>query len=343
MLPCLDQLAPYVASRLVSRVNRGPLAIFNYTQDCVYAGAWDAVTLAARGLVLDVETGECVARSFDKFFNHGEPAAPHPPEAPPDVVTVKLDGSLGISYRLDGETRWTTRGSFYSPQAAVAERIWRGSYAKMDIPDPLTLLVEIISPDTRNICRYDFEDLVVIGLRDRRTCEDLAWSEVEAFAAERGLRCADRVDGGLAELTARARQMDHTEEGFVLRWGDLRLKVKSSEYLRVARLIAGMTDRAVADLWYAGRLDLLAPLPEEHRGFAMELMERLDEELVGVGAEYTTAWAAVADLPDRKAVALAVQGQPLFGAVMQRFGGRVPDLKLEVYRRRHDARPREVG
>jgi RNA ligase len=37
-----------------------PLTIWNYSQTTQYAGKWDEVTLMARGLVTDNQTGEIV-------------------------------------------------------------------------------------------------------------------------------------------------------------------------------------------------------------------------------------------------------------------------------------------
>jgi RNA ligase len=345
-VPSLDTLAAYVERRLVSRVDMGSLAIFNYTERATYECAWDDVTQAARGLVLNVETGEVVARAFDKFFNLGERGIVQTlPDAPPDVVTVKHDGSLGIGFRHEGRMRWTTRGSFYSPQAAIGQAIWDRDHAGVRIPDELTPLVEIIAPGTRNVVNYgDRECLALLGIRNRHTGRDLSYETVEGWADAWGLPVTERVTGGLPEIVDRAARMSHQEEGFVVRWGDFRVKVKSTEYMRVARLIAGLTDRAIADLWYAERRDLLVPLPEEHRGFAETRMAEFDGEATMLGDELDALWERVGGIADRRALVNTVgREHALFGAVMNRFSGRAPDLRLLVYRRRFDAKPREVG
>ena len=48
----------------------------NFTRKAFYKGAWDAQTVRARGLFLDKNTGEVVARGYDKFFNIGQSGAP---------------------------------------------------------------------------------------------------------------------------------------------------------------------------------------------------------------------------------------------------------------------------
>lgn len=48
----------------------------NFTRKAFYKGAWDEQTIRARGLFLDKNTGEVVARGYDKFFNIGQSGAP---------------------------------------------------------------------------------------------------------------------------------------------------------------------------------------------------------------------------------------------------------------------------
>lgn len=94
------------------------LVLFNYTQQCQYAGRWNWFEQQSRGLILNATTGEIVARPFPKFFNLGEctPAL----GATIDYITEKWDGSLGILYRHNDEYKIATRGSFTGEQAQWA-------------------------------------------------------------------------------------------------------------------------------------------------------------------------------------------------------------------------------
>ena len=53
-----------------------PLRLFNYTELAQFQKAWNPVTRACRGLIINRLTGEIVARPFPKFFNHGEAQSP---------------------------------------------------------------------------------------------------------------------------------------------------------------------------------------------------------------------------------------------------------------------------
>ena len=77
-----------------------PLRIFNYTAACQYSGEWNAATLLCRGLVVNSDSGQVLARPFAKFFNYGQPGAPALDPTAPVTVFDKLDGSLGIGLRF---------------------------------------------------------------------------------------------------------------------------------------------------------------------------------------------------------------------------------------------------
>ena len=108
------------------------LWILNYSKTCTYAGEWDEVTLAARGLVVDKDAN-IVARPFIKFFNKEEleqrevlinnPLIDKIPTDLPFETFDKMDGSLGILFWYDGEWIFASRGSFTSAQAFEGKEI----------------------------------------------------------------------------------------------------------------------------------------------------------------------------------------------------------------------------
>ena len=295
-LPSLAELRAAVAARLVSqkalRTRSGQTyLLFNYTPQATYSRAWTDVTMAARGLIVCEETGEIVAAPLRKFMNLGEPLGDGSVAGVRDgpfEAFVKLDGSLGIMYRADGEVRWATRGSFTSTQSRVAQAIWDARYRQHDallLDDPewarLTLLAEIIHPETRVVCRYDFEGLVLLAARDRRTGEDLPYERLVGIAGRLGMPLVERVEGDLDALLRRAATLDDNREGFVLRWPDgYRLKVKGAAYKELHRVLSNMTPQRLAQEWREGRLqDVMLLMPEEFREEAEAIQAELDDRL----------------------------------------------------------------
>ncbi len=59
-------------SRYIKERQFGEISSFNFTRDAFYRGEWNEETLRARGLFINTNTKEIVARSYDKFFNVNE-------------------------------------------------------------------------------------------------------------------------------------------------------------------------------------------------------------------------------------------------------------------------------
>ena len=129
--------------------------IYNYSKQTLYEKDWDEVTLVCRGLILDSDLN-IVSRPFGKFFNYEEPDAQAIKFKPPFKLYDKMDGSLGISYKVNGKVFIASRGSFTSPQAIEANVILQEKYKdSLDkFEDGKTYLFEIIYG---NSVYYTFE------------------------------------------------------------------------------------------------------------------------------------------------------------------------------------------
>lgn len=324
-LPRLSQFdqmeqAGWIWSKRIKTADGRTYRLFNYSKGCAYERIWNEVTTVSRGLIICEETGEVVAASMPKFYNLGETVIPGVVASVQEgdfEALVKLDGSCGIGYRLDGRYRWATRGSFASEQAAVAQAMWDEKYAHNDALlcgqwNHLTLVTEIIHPETRVVCRYDFQDLVLIAARDRFTGEDLSYAELTAIGLRLGMRVVERIDGADVEaLVRRAETLSDNEEGFIFRWADgYRLKVKGNEYKRLHRLLSGITPRELAFAWHDTTIvEMLRIMPEEFREETEALIEQLDGNTAELARQTEEAYGGAAGIGDQKAFAAWVKGQ----------------------------------
>jgi RNA ligase len=286
------QLAEMIELRYV-RTRRHPdggLTVYNYTQLAQFQGMWNTVTRTCRGLIVDDE-GFVVARPFSKFFNLGE----HPEgslSTGPVQVTDKLDGSLGILYPYGEGHRIATRGSFDSEQALHATALWQRRYAERFRPEPgITMLFEIIYPNNRIVVDYgDLDDLVLIGAVDICSgrsipLEDLGQSwpgpVVEQFPYET-----------LAE--AMAAPVRPGREGLVVHFvgddSDRRVKIKHDEYVRLHRLVTGVSERRVWEALSEGQdlSDWLEAVPDELFDFVTATRARLLGEFARLDEEVRT-------------------------------------------------------
>lgn len=233
----------------------GDLLLFSYTHEAQYARRWNAYERASRGLVLDTVAGYVAARPFDKFFNWGEGG--RTTDAPLEYVVEKVDGSLIVAFWHEGRYRAATRGSFTSPQALWAQA--RIGYIPGYIPAAWTLLLEAVYPENRIVVDYgDRSELYLLGMRHRGDGRYAPWEFVRYVAGECGFRvpCVydelDTVDGIRAALDG----LTANEEGFVAVFHDgSRFKFKGAEYLRLHRLIAGLSPKSAVEAVRDGRVE----------------------------------------------------------------------------------------
>ena len=285
-------------SELVKRVSDGlvserkhpdvDLWIYNYTPKTQYSGAWDEYTLNARGLILDRD-GNIHSKPFPKFFNLSEHLGgsttlqlpPIPNE--PYLITNKLDGSLGISYFIDGEMFLATRGSFSSDQALVGTKILHEQYLQQGYEfDPrYTYLFEILYPENRIVVDYNgLKDVVLLavldkdGITHREIFNSYPFPKVEIFEPvplkELGTRKIDNFEGFVVEFDS-----------------GMRVKVKLDEYVYLHRLLTQLTPKSIWDLLRQNKpLDeLLEIAPDETYDWVQDQAKGMRNEFEGIKAE----------------------------------------------------------
>ncbi|GAA3339838.1 hypothetical protein GCM10020358_25050 [Amorphoplanes nipponensis] len=240
-----------------------------------------------------------LARPFGKFFNHSESHAPQLRLDAPVAVTDKADGSLGIIYRDGDELAVATRGSFASEQARHATAVLRTRYAGFVPPAGLTVLVEIVYPGNRIVLDYgDLDDLILLGAVDIATGRTFGPAAVPDWPGP-------VVDSfGYATLAeALAAPPRDGREGLVVHLtdSDERMKIKYAEYVRLHRLVTGLSARTVWEVLVSGGdLDALTePLPDEFHAWVTAVATELTEAVATLAKAVEAEFAAiVAELPD---------------------------------------------
>ncbi|QIP83144.1 polynucleotide kinase [Streptomyces sp. Tu 2975] len=368
-----DELAAALEAGHVTRKRHPelPLSLYTYTRTCQYERVWNRVTVRCRGLVADDATGEIVALPLPKFFNVGEheagqPYAPALPDEPFEVYD-KVDGSLAVVFHYAGRWRVASKGSFISAQAVWAQRLLDGSDTSALIPG-VTYLAEILYPQNRIVVDYgDRRDLVLLAAFAKDGTEVAL---TEAAAGWQGIGSVVTVWPAmpLAELLALAeanqlpggRTATGTDaEGFVLRFASgVRAKAKLSEYVRLHKVLTGVTER---DIWrshgvqrFAGLpakqvaqtlgcsvadlaasdgkpLDsLLEQVPDEFDAWVREVIARIDKDVTDRERAIDEAYRSLAPLAtDRGAFARAAKSLPdtaVRSALFLRLDGRPTEL-----------------
>lgn len=303
----LDRLVEHGYLR-TSRHPDADLWIYNYTEKTQYENYWTPETLVCRGLIVD-DDGLCVARPFAKFFNYGTPQVADLPDEP-FTVTEKIDGSLGILYYLDGQPCIATRGSFVSEQAIEGTAMIR----EREIEEPVhaTALFEIVYPGNRIVVDYgERRELVLLAAIDNYLGWDLELPVYDGPVAERYAH--DDIDALAGLETPNA-------EGFVVAFmSGYRIKIKFAEYVRLHKIVTGVTARMIWESLRDGAEIDLTALPDE----IYQWIDKTKLDLLEQFGDVRTACQDVfAERPahyDRKALAAYFQGSGTDTAVLFRM------------------------
>ena len=296
-----------------------PLDIFTYTRKTVYENVWDNVTSRCRGIVVHRETGEIIARPFEKFHNYRSDLATVSPEqfSVQPVIWEKVDGFMCTLYRWEGQPYIASKGSFTSIHSKWATA-WYRKNVKDNWPKGYTPVFEGVHPDLRIVVDYKGDEgLILLALIDNETGEEVLPATLEELAEQNGIETP-----GIEDMTwQRAEEESHvkyndgfgTEEGYVLTWYQngkppARLKMKFDEYCRLHRIVTGVSPKRI---W-----------TELSEGNTEELQDWIDNSTPWF-AEFAKKWmtALTEEYRELEAEAATIYGQA--SGVMTRFIGDV--------------------
>lgn len=337
------------------RINVHPedseLWIANYTEKAAYEGYWNNVTLNCRGLIFDA-FGKIIARPFPKFFNYGQAGCPEIDLDEPAIVSDKMDGSLGILYRLDGpDWRIATRGSFTSDQALHATEILKTKYPDFKPTDPnYTMLFEIVYPENRIVCDYgNMDDLVFLGAVNTRTgftfhpgiAKDLGWygpvTEEFPYSTMRQALEAEPRPG---------------KEGFVVHFltSDVRVKIKQEDYIKLHRIVTGLNARTVWQALVDNKIDeLIEQVPDEFhdfvRGVQYDIQDKVEDAVnLTLSTFFNIVDDCLADNATKKDFAEIAKQYSYSWALFNLWDSKpIHEKWLQIYKPAHDFSPVKVS
>jgi RNA ligase len=326
-------LDDHIATGYISKRHHpdAPLHLYDYTPKAQYERIWTPETIACRGLVVHND-GRVWARPFGKFFNASEHTdiqgldvdarrmlAPLPIHEPFEVFD-KLDGSLGIAYRnpVTQQICVSTRGSFGSEQALHATALVRDRYRELDteIGEDETWLFEIIYPTNRIVVNYgDRDELVLLAIIDIRTGLDRALAGPERWSGPTVMRHDNLRDWkALVDQHTASAAFGDDAEGYVVRFASgIRAKIKFNDYLRLHRLVTGVSSVTIWEHLSAGLPfdEILDRVPDEFFAWVKHTAVSLRAEYDAVESQCRLIFEQPeVDQHDRKATALFFADKP---------------------------------
>lgn len=224
-----------------------PLIGLNYTQVAhnvlhQFPSGWTDPLKLCRGIIFS-RRGKLVALPFPKFFNDEEMEETRNLPDEPFVATLKHDGHLGIIFEYQGQIIATTRGSFESKSALLANQMLKTIGASWSdcFDKNVTVLAEIIHPETEVIVDYHGEEaIILIGAFHRVSLTDYDNLALHKLANRLNIPVTEAWSGdNIKDLRALvAEKHFKNAEGYVVRFkSGLRVKMKHAGY--VSKMISG--------------------------------------------------------------------------------------------------------
>ena len=243
--------------------------------DAETARLW-ALRRQCRGLIFNL-AGDVISLGFEKFFNLGERTETLLENIPfdlPHVIMEKLDGSMIRPVPMpDGGYRLGTKMGLtdvaQQPEAWVARHLNYDRFLRDCVSEGLTPLMEWCSRKQRIVIDYPEDRLVLLAVRDVRTGEYLPLNMMLELAGEYGVETVRRYEGtpdSMQHLIDETRGI-LDQEGWVVAWPHLRVKIKGEQYVAVHRAKEGiLRENAVIEMMLDEKLDdVKAFLPSEDR------------------------------------------------------------------------------
>lgn len=226
-----------------------PLAIYNYDQ-IESRPKTHRLIRECRGLILNSQTHDLVARSFPRFFNWGEVRDEMEHfDFSNFCVQDKEDGSLVILYYYDGQWRANTRGSFAIDKFSGLNMTWTEGICKAlgiaslnEIPSTvdtkLTYIFEFCSPWNKVVRRYPQPVMFLITAFEGE--REISFQEVDNLKSPLWTHVGRHDFRSLSDIQTYLRDResaDPTYEGVVIRdSANRRWKLKNPSYLALHAL-----------------------------------------------------------------------------------------------------------
>lgn len=328
-----------------------PLFILNYNQ--IDSPKTIEVVRECRGLTLELNTWNLVARSFSRFFNWGEVQDEMKLfDFSNCSIQSKEDGSLCVFYYYDGKWRVNTRGSFAEDKMQFQDFTWTEAIVKAlglqglndlnDVLNPkLTYVCEFCSVYNKIVRKYDAPTVFLLTIFNGE--KELPADEVNAVGnfVRPEMFEFHNIEEIQKHIEKRA-ETDATYEGVVIRdCNNLRFKVKSAKYLGLHRLRGeqenGFNPKHLLPFILTGDSDeLLNYFPEVKEKY-LECETKVNDAF----GQLTDIWQKCHQIESQKDFALAIVNETPFSGILfwlrktKKDGQTIDDLK-EIWRNSGD-------
>lgn len=197
--------------------------------------------------------------------------------------------------KTKGEWILATRGSFTSLQAIKGkELLEKYDYNRLD--KNYTYLFEIIYPENRIVCHYDYEDLILLGIIHTKTGEEVNIhnDNNEDIRLKNLIRNLNfkivmlyKTWGEGYDLLKE--EIGKDREGYVIRFKNgFRMKIKGDEYVRLHRILTNVSNRDIWEYLKDNKPfdELLEKVPDEFNNWVRETARDLTVRFENINKDY---------------------------------------------------------
>lgn len=328
----LSILEEYVEKGLLRKAEDDDLVQYNYSEkvnNAPMGTLWDDITMFNRGNIYEKKTGKLIARAMPKFLNLGQLSEDKQKELilkPKFNLTEKMDGCLGILYMYKGEIRCNSRGGFDNYVTDKIKELLPKYIMVKRILEHNTINVEVISPETKIICDYgDTQDLYLItAYSNNPDIGELNYKELSLMGQVMRMPVVKEYHMTWEALLRWQKEADATQEGFVVRFpNNERIKIKSEDYLNIAKLKCGFSKKRI---WECMRDDAynntntlddyMINIPDELSIQAKTYLKELKDDLHVLELQANEIYKATIDIPQKELASKLKEINPqLSGAV----------------------------
>ena len=156
------------------------LISLNFNREAFNKKKWNDLTIKARGLFVDRDSGEVKIRSYNKFFNYGERHVNlgylHKYATYPIRVFKKYNGFLGLASVINGDVVLTSKSVTSGKYKDIFQSIWdkvedsvKELLKQTMIENNCTAVFEVVSPEyDPHIIKYDKEHLYLLDFIENK-------------------------------------------------------------------------------------------------------------------------------------------------------------------------------
>ena len=185
-----------------------------------------------------------------------------------------------------GEWHMATRGSFTSEQAKKGMLILESKYDLNRLSTKNTYLFEIIYDSNRIVCKYDYEDVILLGAYDIDDCNEV---DIQTNYYQNYFNVVLAYKTWGESFDELKKEIPSSKEGYVIRFKNgMRMKIKGDEYVRLHRIL---TNFSTTDIWELlrtkGNMDeFLERVPDEFDNWVKETVKDLVVRYENIEKDY---------------------------------------------------------